>query len=160
MKPLERVVSPEEAAHRVRLWQHQGKTVVFTNGVFDLLHPGHVLYLQEARTLGDVLVVGVNTDASVRRLKGPHRPIYPLEARLILLHALRSVDLLVPFEEDTPYALIQKLRPDVLVKGADYRLEDVVGRDLVEAYGGRVVLLPLVPGYSTSKIIERIRNLP
>ncbi len=157
---LERVVSREEAARQARRWQQQGRVVVFTNGVFDLLHPGHVLFLERARNLGDVLVVGVNTDASVRRLKGPHRPIYPLEARLILLHALRSVDLLVPFDEDTPERLIQAVRPQVLVKGADYRPDQVVGRAFVESYGGRVVLLPLVPGYSTSKIIERIRQRP
>ncbi len=160
MQNLERVVSLEQAVRQVEALKRQGKTVVFTNGVFDLLHPGHVMFLERARALGDFLVVGVNTDASVRLLKGPERPIFPLEARLILLHALRSVDLLVPFEEDTPHRLIQALLPQVLVKGADYRPEEVVGREIVEQHGGRVVLLPLVPGYSTSKIIERIRQLP
>ncbi len=160
MKPLGRVVSLAEAADRVRRLKRLGKTVVFTNGVFDLLHPGHVRFLEQARALGDFLVVGVNTDASVRRLKGPGRPIFPLEARLILLNALRSVDLIVPFEEDTPRRLIETLVPQVLVKGADYRREEVVGHDIVERHGGRVVLLPLLPGYSTSKIIERIRRLP
>ncbi len=160
MKPLERVVSLAEAADRVRRLKRLGKTVVFTNGVFDLLHPGHVRFLEQARALGDFLVVGVNTDASVRRLKGPGRPVFPLEARLIMLNALRSVDLIVPFEEDTPRRLIETLLPHVLVKGADYRREEVVGHDIVEHHGGRVVLLPLLPGYSTSKIIERIRKLP
>ncbi len=160
MKPLERVVSLAEAADRVRRLKRLGKTVVFTNGVFDLLHPGHVRFLEQARALGDFLVVGVNTDASVRRLKGPGRPVFPLEARLIMLNALRSVDLIVPFEEDTPRRLIETLLPQVLVKGADYRREEVVGYDIVEHHGGRVVLLPLLPGYSTSKIIERIRKLP
>ncbi|MCB1187185.1 D-glycero-beta-D-manno-heptose 1-phosphate adenylyltransferase [bacterium] len=141
-------------------WRARGLSIVFTNGVFDLLHPGHIEQLRQARSFGDVLIVGINTDESVRRLgKGElERPILPLEDRITMLEALRMVDAVAPFEEDTPYELLQLIQPDVLVKGADYRVEDVVGRDIVEARGGRVELVPLVPGHSTSDIIRRIRK--
>ena len=141
-------------------WRSQGLSIVFTNGVFDLLHPGHVEQLRQARSFGDVLVVGLNTDESVRRLgKGEvDRPILPLADRIIMLEALRMVDAVAPFEEDTPLELIRLIRPDVLVKGADYSKENVVGREIVEANGGRVELIPLVPGHSTSDIIRRIRK--
>jgi D-beta-D-heptose 7-phosphate kinase/D-beta-D-heptose 1-phosphate adenosyltransferase len=133
--------------------------LVFTNGCFDLLHRGHVAYLAEARALGDYLVVGVNTDASFRRLdKGPGRPVVPEADRAYLLAALANVDAVCLFDEDTPRALISRLLPDVLVKGGDYRLADVVGRDEVEAAGGRVVLIPFVEGYSTTELIRRIRE--
>lgn len=141
-------------------WRARGLSIVFTNGVFDLLHPGHIEQLRQARSFGDVLIVGINTDESVRRLgKGEvERPILPLEDRITMLEALRMVDAVAPFAEDTPYELLQLILPDVLVKGADYRVEDVVGRDIVEARGGRVELVPLVPGHSTSDIIRRIRK--
>ncbi len=141
-------------------WRARERSIVFTNGVFDLLHPGHIEQLAQARSFGDVLIVGINTDESVRRLdKGEvSRPILGLADRITMLEALRMVDAVAPFAEDTPYELISLIQPDVLVKGADYRLEDVVGRDIVEARGGRVELIPLVPGHSTSEIIRRIRS--
>lgn len=130
----------------------------FTNGCFDLLHPGHVRYLEDARALGDFLVVGLNSDASVARLKGAGRPLQDEAARASVLLGLRSVDAVVRFGEDTPLALIEALQPDILVKGGDYTPATVVGRDAVEARGGRVVIIPLIPGHSTSRIEERIRS--
>lgn len=135
-------------------------TLVFTNGVFDLLHPGHVDLLAAARGLGDALVVGVNTDQSVRRLKGPGRPVRGEADRAYVLAALEAVDAVVLFGEDTPRDLIRALRPDVLVKGGDYTPDRVVGRDDVEAWGGRVVIVPLTPGHSTTSIIETLRDHP
>ena len=139
-----------------RRLRRQRKRVVFTNGVFDLLHRGHVEYLAGARALGDVLVVGLNSDASVRRLKGAGRPIQRQADRAAILLALKPVDYVVIFGEDTPYRLIQSLQPDVLVKGADYRLNEIVGADLVRGWGGEVVRIPLVRGRSTSEIIRRL----
>ena len=130
----------------------------FTNGCFDLLHPGHVKYLEDARALGDFLVVGLNSDASVARLKGPGRPLQDEAARAAVLLGLRSVDAVVRFDEDTPLELIQALQPDVLVKGGDYTPETVVGREVVEGRGGRLVLIPFLPGHSTSRIEQRIRS--
>lgn len=134
-----------------------GKTVVFTNGVFDLLHPGHLHYLQHARTLGDALVVGVNSDRSVRAIKGPERPINPEHERAEVLAALACVDGVVVFDEDTPHDLIAALQPDVLVKGADWAQDAIVGRDIVEARGGDVVRVAIEPGYSTTAILQKIR---
>lgn len=135
--------------------------MVFTNGVFDLLHPGHVEYLEAARSLGDRLVVGVNSDASARRLgKGPGRPVNNAEARARILAALTAVDRVVIFEEDTPLALIVALRPDVLVKGGDYSRATIVGADFVESLGGTVLTIDLVPGHSTTAIVERLRGAP
>jgi rfaE bifunctional protein nucleotidyltransferase chain/domain len=132
--------------------------VVFTNGVFDLLHPGHVELLEAARSEGDALVVGLNTDASVRRLgKGTDRPVNSEAARARVLAGLAAVDCVVLFDEDTPYELIKALEPDVLVKGADYSRDRIIGADLVEARGGRVVRVELVPGHSTTRIVERLR---
>lgn len=130
--------------------------VVFTNGCFDLVHAGHVDYLYEARRLGDALVVGLNSDASVRRLKGPGRPITTQDDRARVLAGLACVDAVTIFDEDTPRELIAELLPDVLVKGGDYRAEDVVGGDVVESAGGRVVIVPLTPGRSTTGIIRSI----
>ena len=135
-----------------------GARVVFTNGCFDLLHPGHVRYLAAARALGDLLVVGLNDDASVRRLKGPDRPILSALERAEVLGALASVDHVVLFAEDTPREVIRVLAPDVLVKGADWQEENIVGRDEVVASGGRVERIALVPGVSTSELIRRIRG--
>jgi D-beta-D-heptose 7-phosphate kinase/D-beta-D-heptose 1-phosphate adenosyltransferase len=132
--------------------------VVFTNGCFDLLHPGHVQYLDEARRLGDVLVVGVNTDRSVSALKGASRPLVPQNARAAVLAGLASVDAVVLFDEDTPRELIAAIGPDVLVKGADWALDDIVGRAEVEARGGRVERVDVVPGVSTTELIRRIRS--
>ncbi len=134
----------------------QGKTVVFTNGIFDLLHRGHLELLNRAKKLGDVLVVGINSDASARRNKGPNRPIISEEDRAFMLCNLIPVDFVVIFEEDTPYALIEELRPDVLVKGADYKIEEIVGSDIVLGYGGKVVPVELVRGKSSTRIINSI----
>jgi len=143
----------------VREQQARGLKVVFTNGCFDLLHPGHVAYLEEARSLGDALVVAVNTDASVRRLgKGGLRPINPEGDRARVLAGLSAVDRVVLFEEDTPLVLLTELQPDVLVKGGDYQISEVVGREVVQARGGQVRLLPFRQGYSTSRLVERIRK--
>ena len=130
--------------------------VVFTNGCFDILHRGHVEYLAKAADLGDILVVGLNTDASVRRLKGEGRPVNNQEARALVLASLSFVDAVVLFDDDTPYNLIKTLRPDVLVKGADYQPEAIVGYDIVTSYGGTVTTIPLVEGYSTTNFIERL----
>jgi rfaE bifunctional protein nucleotidyltransferase chain/domain len=135
-----------------------GKTIVFTNGVFDLLHVGHLRYLQQARSLGDGLIVGVNSDRSVRAIKGPGRPVTPQDERREILEALACVDGVVVFDEETPYELITSLQPDVLVKGADWAADAIVGRDVVEARGGRVVRIPIEGGHSTSALLERIRT--
>ena len=137
-----------------------GQRVVFTNGVFDILHPGHVRYLQQARALGGALIVGLNADASVRRNKGPERPINDEQERAEILAALECVDAVVIFGEDTPAEIIKAIQPDVLVKGADWAEDAIVGRDTVEAGGGRVVRVPVEQGYSTTEIIRRIRALP
>jgi D-beta-D-heptose 7-phosphate kinase/D-beta-D-heptose 1-phosphate adenosyltransferase len=142
----------------VRGQRAAGKRIVFTNGVFDILHPGHVRYLQAARAHGDVLIVGLNSDASVRRNKGPSRPITPEPERAEVLEALACVDAVSVFDEDTPADIIRRVQPDVLVKGADWPADQIVGRDTVEARGGRVVLEPVEQGYSTSDIINRVRR--
>ena len=152
------VRSMAEAVRVVERERAAGRRIVFTNGVFDLLHPGHVRYLRDARALGDVLVVGLNADASVRRNKGPERPINREEERAEVLAALSVVDLVVVFDEDTPAEIISRLQPDVLVKGADWPADQIVGRDTVEARGGRVVRVPVEQGYSTTAIVERIRR--
>ena len=140
--------------------RERGGAVVFTNGVFDLIHPGHVRYLQSARRLGDVLVVGVNSDHSVRAIKGPSRPVNPEHERVEILCALGCVDAAVVFDEDTPLALIRQIQPDVLVKGADWAADDIVGRDVVEARGGRVVRMPIEAGFSTTRLIGRASARP
>jgi D-beta-D-heptose 7-phosphate kinase/D-beta-D-heptose 1-phosphate adenosyltransferase len=154
---LRKVVPRQEAAEQVERWRRRGWRVGFTNGCFDLLHPGHVHLLEEARSKCDHLVVGLNSDASARRLKGPRRPSQPVAARAAVLASLASVDMVVVFEEDTPEALIAELRPDLLMKGADYTLDNVVGADLVRGWGGKVALADLLPGHSTSATLARIR---
>lgn len=136
--------------------KHQGKSIVFTNGCFDILHIGHTRYLQKARTLGDVMIVGVNSDESVKRLKGETRPINSLSDRMEILASLTCVDYVIPFDGDTPYELISDIRPDVLVKGGDYNPDEVVGKDIVESKGGRVVIIPLVEGRSTTAVVSRM----
>jgi D-glycero-beta-D-manno-heptose 1-phosphate adenylyltransferase len=153
-----RVVAIDEAAGLVARLQAEGRTVVFTNGVFDLLHPGHVHYLAAARSLGDMLVVGLNSDRSVRVNKGPGRPVTPEAERAEVLAALACVDVVVVFDEETPHGLISRLCPDILVKGADWAADQIVGRDVVEARGGRVVRIPIAAGHSTTAILERIRS--
>jgi len=149
---------PAEARSRLAIWRAAGERVVFTNGVYDLLHRGHVEYLEEARRLGDRLVVGVNGDDSVRRLKGPTRPIVGQRDRAALVAALACVDLVVVFDEDTPLALIEAVEPDVLVKGADWAEDAIVGGDFVKARGGSVVRVPVREGLSTSALVQRIRE--
>jgi D-beta-D-heptose 7-phosphate kinase/D-beta-D-heptose 1-phosphate adenosyltransferase len=147
-----------DAVRLVERLRAAGKTIVFTNGVFDLLHPGHLRYLQHARSLGDALIVGVNSDRSARANKGEGRPITPEAERAEIVAALSCVDAAVIFDEDTPHDIIATLQPDVLVKGADWAQDAIVGRDVVEARGGRVVRVPVAAGYSTTAMIERIKR--
>jgi rfaE bifunctional protein nucleotidyltransferase chain/domain len=153
------VVTLLEAVTQVRAWQAAGLVVVFTNGVFDLLHPGHLRYLQRGRAEGARLVVAVNADASVRRSKGPDRPIHPAHERAELLSGFSCVDLVLIFDEATPAAVIEALQPDVLVKGADWAPDAIVGRETVEARGGRVVRVPIEDGHSTTSLARRARSV-
>ena len=155
---MRKVLSIAEAVALIEHLRHAGKEVVFTNGVFDLLHPGHVRYLQGARREGDALIVAVNSDRSVRAIKGPSRPVNLEAERVEVVAALACVDAVVVFDEDTPHEVIGRLQPDVLVKGADWANDAIVGRDTVEAQGGRVVRLPIAEGYSTSAIIKKIQG--
>ncbi len=154
------VLSIDDAERFAKQLRENGKRVVFTNGVFDLLHPGHVRYLQQARALGDALIIGVNSDRSVRANKGPSRPITPENERAELLAALACVDAVAIFDAETPADLIQRIQPDVLVKGADWAADAIVGRDTVEARGGKVVRVDVEPGWSTTRILEKIRGGP
>ncbi len=159
LEPLDaagRILEREEAVRRYG--PSRSQKLVFTNGCFDIVHRGHLSLLARARALGDALLVGLNSDASVRRLKGVGRPVLPEADRGLLLASLRFVDAVTLFDEDTPLQLIESLQPDILVKGADYRLEDVVGGDEVRARGGSVVLLPLEPDRSTSEFLRRLTN--
>lgn len=157
MAPAEaKVVMPDQMARKAAAWRAQGLKVGFTNGCFDILHKGHVAYLAQARAWCDKLIVGVNSDRSVRALKGDGRPVNDLESRALVLAGLGSVDLVAPFDEETPVELIKAARPDVLVKGADYTVEGVVGHDLVQSWGGEVKLAPIVDGYSTTAAIARM----
>jgi len=153
-----KILSMAEAVAFVEHLRHSGREVAFTNGVFDLLHPGHVRYLQEARREGGALVVAINSDRSTRAIKGPTRPITPEQERAEVLAALAGVDAVVVFDEDDPQAIISRLRPNVLVKGADWAPDAIIGRDLVESLGGRVVRIPIAAGHSTSAIIKKIRG--
>ena len=153
-----RVVSADAARLLIERLRRAGSRIVFTNGVFDLLHPGHVRYLQRARELGDALVVGVNADESVRRNKGPSRPINPEQERAETLAALACVDAVVIFPEDTPAEIVRALQPDILVKGADWPADQIVGRDTVEARGGRVERIQVEEGHSTTALIERAKS--
>jgi D-beta-D-heptose 7-phosphate kinase/D-beta-D-heptose 1-phosphate adenosyltransferase len=152
------LLSISSVARVVGAYRRRGKRIVFTNGVFDILHRGHVEYLSKAKTFGDILVVGLNTDASVRRLKGKNRPVQTERDRVAILLALRSVDHVVLFSTDTPAQLISLVRPDVLVKGADYKERDIVGAEFVRSYGGKVRRVRLTPGRSTTGIIRRAHN--
>jgi D-beta-D-heptose 7-phosphate kinase/D-beta-D-heptose 1-phosphate adenosyltransferase len=156
---LENKVATQHVAQDIVFgWRHKGLRVGFANGCFDLLHPGHVTLLGQARTLCDRLVVGLNSDASVSRLKGPTRPIQPDIARATVLASLSNVDLVVMFEEDTPAGLIEMLRPDVLIKGGDYTVETIVGADFVKSYGGSIEIIDLVPGFSTTQTVEKMNS--
>lgn len=156
--PKEKIVSISQLRNSIRterLWY--GK-IVFTNGCFDLLHAGHVQYLYEARRCGDMLIVGINSDRSVRQSKGENRPIVPAEQRAYAVAALECVSFVIIFDEDTPHKLLEAIRPDFLIKGGDYSVDEVVGKEIVEGYGGRVVVMSHVEGLSSSKIIRRIRR--
>lgn len=156
---MSRILTRAEAVRFVEAERSQGHVIVFTNGVFDILHPGHVRYLADARAQGDVLIIGLNSDASVRRLdKGPDRPLNPEQERAEVLAAMRVVDAVVIFDEETPLEIVTALQPDVLVKGADWAADAIVGRDVVEARGGKVVRIPLAAGYSTSAIVARLQS--
>jgi len=143
----------------IKAEQQKGKKIVFTNGCFDILHRGHVTYLNQARNLGDLLIVGINSDESVKRLKGPERPVNMLEDRAYVLSSLKSVDYVIPFEEDTPLNLINLIMPDILVKGGDYTIDRIIGAQEVLSHGGKVEIIPFVPGKSTSAIIDTIKTL-
>jgi D-beta-D-heptose 7-phosphate kinase / D-beta-D-heptose 1-phosphate adenosyltransferase len=157
-RPDGKILARDELTVRAATWRMSGKRIVFTNGCFDLLHAGHLSLLSQAAKLGDILVLAINSDASVRRLKGPERPLVPQDDRAAVLAALGFVDAVTIFDEDTPLEVLQSVRPHVLVKGGDYRLDQVVGRELVETSGGRVVLVPLTPEKSTTALVERIRS--
>ena len=158
--PHSKIVHGQTLLGRLEELRAQAKRLVFTNGCYDILHPGHVDLLDRARLLGDALLLAINDDASMRRLgKGAGRPINPLEVRMYMAAHLSCVDLVTSFSEDTPLACIQIVRPQVLVKGGDWPLEEIVGRELVEGEGGKVYSLPLLPGYSTTELIERIQRL-
>jgi D-beta-D-heptose 7-phosphate kinase/D-beta-D-heptose 1-phosphate adenosyltransferase len=152
-------LTPSTVRTQIAEWRARGSRVVFTNGVFDLLHPGHVRYLKAARGEGDVLVVAINSDRSVRAIKGPTRPLIPEAERAEVVGALACVDAVVIFDEDTPAEIIALVQPDVLVKGADWAADRIVGRDIVEARGGRVVRIPVEEGWSTTGIVKRMQSL-
>jgi rfaE bifunctional protein nucleotidyltransferase chain/domain len=153
----EKVVSQDQALKELKAWREKNKKIIFTNGCFDIIHPGHIDYLSQARDLGDILVLGLNTDQSVRRLnKGSNRPINDERTRAYVLAGLASVDLIVFFDEETPYNLIKLLQPNVLVKGNDYEVEKIIGFDILKENGGEVITIPFLEGYSTSSLIKKI----
>ena len=158
MRIEEKVCTWEAALSQMRAWQNKGEKVVFTNGCFDLLHKGHVLYLEAAKALGDRMIVAVNNDDSVSRLKGPERPIQNLEGRMTVLAALASVDLVVSFEDDTPLSLIEYLKPNILAKGGDWKIEDIVGGKEVIEWGGQVHSITFHDGFSTTRIVDKIKD--
>lgn len=151
-----KLLSREALETKLAEWRSAGETIVFTNGCFDILHRGHVEYLAQAADLGDKLIIGLNTDVSVKRLKGESRPVNDEKSRALLLSALQFVDAVVFFDEDTPYELIKQVQPDILVKGNDYKPEEIVGYDIVTAKGGKVLTIDLVEGFSTTNIIKRL----
>ncbi len=158
MKITPAAYSSKSISKAASSWRQEGLRIVFTNGCFDIIHPGHTQYLREARQLGDLLVVGINSDQSVRDLKGPGRPILQENERIEVLISLRSVDAVVPFSEPTPLDLIKTVKPHVLAKGGDWAVDRIVGRDFVEEHGGTVISLPFKEGLSTTELISRIQN--
>ncbi len=162
MKQLEilqnKILSPEKLENLLSVWRFQEKKIVFTNGCFDILHRGHIEYLSKAADLGDVLIIGLNTDKSVSRIKGPNRPVVDEQSRAILLASLHFTNAIVLFDEPTPYELIQKVQPDILVKGKDYKAKDIVGYDIVMAKNGKVETIDLVEGFSTTSLIQKIKQ--
>ena len=159
MNTSSKVISHNDLDKTLRLWRKENHKIVFTNGCFDILHLGHISYLEEAKSLGDKLIIGVNSDDSVKRLKGEHRPINTAFARARLLAALAFVDGVVIFSEDTPYQLILTVMPDILVKGGDYSVDNIVGADIVKNNGGLVKTIALIAGYATTKIIEKTKTV-
>jgi rfaE bifunctional protein nucleotidyltransferase chain/domain len=153
-----RVLRTDILRRQLAIWRFQNKKIVFTNGCFDILHLGHIDYLSRAKDLGDILIIGLNSDASVSRIKGKNRPIVDQESRSMILASLRFIDAIVLFDEDTPYNLISLIKPDILVKGSDYKREEIIGADIVEATGGEIVTIPFLEGYSTSSVIKKIRT--
>ncbi len=158
---LNKLMSCDDLLHHLILWREQNKKIVFTNGCFDIIHPGHLALLEQAAKYGNILIVGLNSDASVRRLKGQGRPINTEQSRVLMLVGLPAVNAVLIFAEDTPIDLIRQIRPDFLAKGGDYKKEEVIGGSLVESYGGQVILTPLIDGYSTTNVIKQVQiNLP
>ena len=157
--PVKNLITRTKIAALSNRLKRNGKRIVFTNGVFDILHRGHVEYLAKAKSLGDVLILGLNSDASVRRLKGPTRPLQKQTDRAVILLALESIDYVVIFGEDIPEKLISQIKPDVLVKGADYKISEIVGADFVRSYGGKVRRIRLTRGRSTSGLVKRVRKI-
>ena len=157
-KIYDKILNKESLEEKLNLWRKEGKTIVFSNGCFDILHRGHVEYLSKAADLGDILIIGLNTDASVRRIKGPSRPVNDEKARAVVLAALEFVDAIMFFDEDTPYNLIKNVQPDVLVKGKDYKAEDIVGYNIVTNKGGKVETIELVEGFSTTNTINKMNS--
>lgn len=155
----DKIIKINDVEKIIALLKMQGKKIVFTNGCFDIIHPGHVIYLSEAKKLGDVLFIGLNSDVSVKRLKGEKRPILNENERATILSFLEMVDYVCIFDEDTPYELIKLVKPDFLVKGGDWSIENIVGKDIVESYGGKVINIPYLEGKSTTGIIERIKKV-
>jgi len=151
-----KIMTADELANQLKEWRLSGKKIVFTNGCFDILHRGHIEYLAKAADMGDILIIGLNTDHSVKRLKGESRPVNDQHARALLLAALSFVDAVTLFDEDTPYNLIKAVMPDILVKGGDYKIEDIVGHDIVFSNGGKVVTIPLTEGYSSTNTINKM----
>ncbi|MBX0333766.1 D-glycero-beta-D-manno-heptose 1-phosphate adenylyltransferase [Pontibacter sp. HSC-14F20] len=158
MNSKDKILSLPDLQELTQVWRSQGQKIVFTNGCFDILHLGHVDYLEKARQLGDKLVLGLNTDASISRIKGPSRPLQDEMSRARVMASLLFVDAVVFFDEDTPLELIKAVQPDILVKGDDYTIENIVGQDVVMARGGEVKTVPLVKGYSTTNVVKKIEN--
>jgi len=153
-----RIFNHEELMRQLAVWKFKEKKIVFTNGCFDFIHAGHIDYLMKAADAGDVLIIGLNSDDSVRRLKGRNRPINNSQVRALTLASLWYVDAVIVFDDDTPYELIRNIQPDVLVKGKDYKTEEIAGHDIVLAKGGQVITVDLLPGYSTTALIEKLKN--
>ena len=153
---LDKIITGDSLTKKLALWRFKNYKIVFTNGCFDILHRGHVEYLSKAASYGDVMIVGLNSDASVRNIKGESRPVQDEESRALILASLQYVTVVVLFDEDTPYNLIKQVRPDVLVKGADYKPEEIVGYDVVSAKGGEIITIDLVEGHSTTGILNKI----
>lgn len=156
---IEKIKKKEEISHIAEKLKAENKVIVFTNGCFDILHSGHIKYLYDAKKLGDILIVGLNSDSSIKRIKGEKRPIINQEERAYIISALEMIDFIVIFHDDTPYELIKCIKPNILVKGGDWDIEKIVGKDIVESYGGKVLNIPFVEGKSTSNIIQRILDV-